>query len=303
MERISLPRQRDTYLAKKGNHFFVVERDSEDERWIWIEPHPEGNKTIRYAELENILQQMGETDSVKGAVAVSIDSDCNPGDGPLTKRLRGMLWFVIFEHWYNADRGESFCPSTEYPTNICSRCGLHWPGMFMVPDEEWEYYIRPRYRNTMICEECYLTIRQIIDNRAPVNKGKCSLCSQLETSGTSDKVRKCAFESGVFDEANRNCGTIEALHKSSGGATQSNQGCTAELLNVPFVSGGPSQILLLWASAQESEEKVIRAWEMYGEGPESLKLKTAEAVIAANMLKEKKKNTDQQKTNQKGEKK
>ena len=49
-----------------------------------------------------------------------------------------------------------------YP-NICRRCGVLWPKMFRVSDEEWERYVEPAMRGYMLCEECYTWIKQQID--------------------------------------------------------------------------------------------------------------------------------------------
>jgi hypothetical protein len=49
-----------------------------------------------------------------------------------------------------------------YP-NLCCRCGVLWPTMFRVNDEEWEHYVEPAMRGCMLCEECYTWIKQQID--------------------------------------------------------------------------------------------------------------------------------------------
>ena len=49
--------------------------------------------------------------------------------------------------------------------NHCGRCGELWPEMFMVPDEEWKYYIPLRHQNDMICQMCYDEIRSLIDGQ------------------------------------------------------------------------------------------------------------------------------------------
>ena len=51
-----------------------------------------------------------------------------------------------------------------YP-NLCSKCGKLWPTMFMVPDEEWEHYVQPAMRDTMLCMDCYTTIKYLTDLR------------------------------------------------------------------------------------------------------------------------------------------
>ena len=53
-------------------------------------------------------------------------------------------------------------PFIEYP-NICSKCGQLWPDLFSVPDEEWNHYIQPDMRGTVICLACYDHIKSLID--------------------------------------------------------------------------------------------------------------------------------------------
>src|SRR6266403_1806121 len=42
-------------------------------------------------------------------------------------------------------------PYISYPI-ICQRCGILWPDLFSVPTKEWEYYIEPNMRRTVICQ-------------------------------------------------------------------------------------------------------------------------------------------------------
>jgi hypothetical protein len=45
-----------------------------------------------------------------------------------------------------------------YP-NMCARCGVLWPEMFEVPDEEWNQYVEIQQRHKMLCKPCYDQIR------------------------------------------------------------------------------------------------------------------------------------------------
>jgi hypothetical protein len=56
-------------------------------------------------------------------------------------------------------------PYIEYPS-MCAKCGKLHPDMFMVPKEEWEFYIEARHRDDVICPECYATIREWINARS-----------------------------------------------------------------------------------------------------------------------------------------
>lgn len=37
--------------------------------------------------------------------------------------------------------------------SICDRCGKMWPDLFVVPDEDWAYYVGEKKR--FLCRECY----------------------------------------------------------------------------------------------------------------------------------------------------
>ena len=53
-------------------------------------------------------------------------------------------------------------PFILYP-NLCARCGVLWPEMFKVPDEDWEHYVEPRMRRAMLCQACYTQIKAWVD--------------------------------------------------------------------------------------------------------------------------------------------
>lgn len=52
-------------------------------------------------------------------------------------------------------------PFILYP-NMCCRCGKLWPEMFRVPDTEWREYVAYRQRNKMLCFDCFMEIRHLI---------------------------------------------------------------------------------------------------------------------------------------------
>jgi hypothetical protein len=54
-------------------------------------------------------------------------------------------------------------PFIVYP-NLCARCGMLWPEMFNVPNEEWRRYVEPAMRKEMLCRPCYDRIKQWIDD-------------------------------------------------------------------------------------------------------------------------------------------
>jgi hypothetical protein len=53
-------------------------------------------------------------------------------------------------------------PYIMYP-NLCAKCGVLWPEMFNVPNEEWELYVEPAMRKKMLCRSCYRQIKDWID--------------------------------------------------------------------------------------------------------------------------------------------
>ncbi len=46
---------------------------------------------------------------------------------------------------------------------VCARCGVLWPDMFMVSNEEWGKYIEIEERENILCRACYDTIKKLID--------------------------------------------------------------------------------------------------------------------------------------------
>ena len=70
--------------------------------------------------------------------------------------------------WIDALCEKGPVPYIEYP-NMCACCGALWPDMFMVPDEEWEYYIEIGERDKMLCRKCYDRIKELIDGISDEN--------------------------------------------------------------------------------------------------------------------------------------
>ena len=64
-------------------------------------------------------------------------------------------WLAILEH-------KGRIPYIRYPI-VCAYCGELWPGLFMVPDEEWQHYIEKDMQKEVICRECYEHIKHLID--------------------------------------------------------------------------------------------------------------------------------------------
>jgi hypothetical protein len=50
-----------------------------------------------------------------------------------------------------------------YAPQMCGRCGVLWPDMFVVQDAAWEYYAGPALRGALLCEPCFTALRENID--------------------------------------------------------------------------------------------------------------------------------------------
>ncbi len=66
------------------------------------------------------------------------------------------------ELWWRMLEEKGRIPYIVYP-NICSRCGKLWPWMFRVNDNEWNKYVRPSQRSSILCKRCYEEIKALID--------------------------------------------------------------------------------------------------------------------------------------------
>lgn len=93
-----------------------------------------------------------------GCLYEKLDLDCSPGTrlyekGPTKAQVKKFVAML---------EAKGRIPFIFYP-NICIRCGKLWPQMFMVSPEEWSYYVEPRHRDQMLCFDCWITIRGMID--------------------------------------------------------------------------------------------------------------------------------------------
>ena len=92
--------------------------------------------------------------------------------GPETSHLspavyRRGLTKTMGRQWEAMLVAKGFVPYILWP-NLCSRCGVLWPDMFMVPAEEWAHYIELGERDKMLCRPCYDTIKGFIDKATEV---------------------------------------------------------------------------------------------------------------------------------------
>ena len=84
--------------------------------------------------------------------------DCSPGTwayhNGLTKEQDAV--------WDAALKKRGLIPYIRFPI-ICGYCGKRWPELFMVPDAEWNKYIRGHAGKLVICRDCYDKIKGLID--------------------------------------------------------------------------------------------------------------------------------------------
>ena len=84
--------------------------------------------------------------------------DCSPGtdvyENGLNKEQEAE-WLI----WLNT---KGRIPYIQWPW-VCARCGVLWPDMFMVPQEEWDRYIQPDMRDCILCRSCYDEIKHLIN--------------------------------------------------------------------------------------------------------------------------------------------
>ena len=53
-------------------------------------------------------------------------------------------------------------PYIDWPL-FCRYCGVLWPDMFRVEDEEWRTLIQPDMRRFMVCKPCYNHIKKVTE--------------------------------------------------------------------------------------------------------------------------------------------
>ena len=68
----------------------------------------------------------------------------------------------LHEKWVGILNERGRIPYIVYPT-VCAKCGSLWPELFVVSDDEWNFYIQPNMRDKVICRKCYDYIKRVID--------------------------------------------------------------------------------------------------------------------------------------------
>lgn len=74
------------------------------------------------------------------------------------------------DEWERLLERKGYVPWISYP-NMCCRCGLVWPEMFRVSDEEWERCVEPEMRGKMLCRPCFDWIKARIDEADARRRG------------------------------------------------------------------------------------------------------------------------------------
>lgn len=67
--------------------------------------------------------------------------------------------------WARILEAKGRIPYIKWP-NVCARCGVLWPELFSVPNEEWERYVEPAQRDKILCRTCYDEVKYLIDEGA-----------------------------------------------------------------------------------------------------------------------------------------
>ena len=94
-----------------------------------------------------------------GCVYKKLGIDCSPGTWVYSHGLTDEQC----REWDKLLRAKGLIPWIQYP-NLCAKCGMLWPEMFDVPDEDWKRYVEPDMRKEMLCEACYRQIKTWIDD-------------------------------------------------------------------------------------------------------------------------------------------
>ena len=67
------------------------------------------------------------------------------------------------DKWLEILKEKGRIPYIRYPI-VCARCGKLYPEFFDVSDEEWNKYIEPNKRGSVLCKNCYDKIKLLIDS-------------------------------------------------------------------------------------------------------------------------------------------
>lgn len=95
--------------------------------------------------------------------AMSFSPESHPTNGLPKEIYENGLPDDLSEKWETMLKEKGRVPYIVYP-NMCRKCGVLWPEMFSVSDEEWEKYVMIRERDKMLCRPCYDQIKEWIDN-------------------------------------------------------------------------------------------------------------------------------------------
>jgi len=68
----------------------------------------------------------------------------------------------MVDEWIGILNEKGRVPYIQYP-NVCAYCGKLWPELFLVSDGEWEKYIQIDMREAVLCQDCYNSIKEMID--------------------------------------------------------------------------------------------------------------------------------------------
>jgi len=103
-----------------------------------------------------------------------------------------------YDKWVAILETKGRVPYIRYPV-LCAYCGVLWPDFFMVPDQEWSFYVAPKMQGSVLCRKCYDYIKDKID----FNYRKYEPVGDEEYFLVDDKVwgmcRNCGRDDLLFD--------------------------------------------------------------------------------------------------------
>lgn len=104
------------------------------------------------------------------------------------------------EKWLELCNAKGRIPFLSSP-QLCARCGVRWPELFMVQDRVWNYYTNPALRNEVLCKECFENIMKAIDEhnaRPSWLPSKGEIEEYLEAWRNNDRAKLSELEPEKF---------------------------------------------------------------------------------------------------------
>ena len=104
------------------------------------------------------------------------------------------------DRWFKLCEAKGRIPYI-YTPQLCARCGIQWPKLFMVQDSVWSYYTGPGLCDKLLCEECFREIRTAVDRHNPRPEWLPSIVEveeYIKAWGEGDKAKLMELEPEKF---------------------------------------------------------------------------------------------------------